>query len=250
MVSKKYLNLQYSNFLGFLSFCIFAASAQASHTIDINELTMTNSPDWLTESRVQNVVDHIEPTLEWDIRKIRVTWYTDQVAFQKLHGFGDSVLAFTLKKDNTISVGPKVTDDDFDRVFGHELVHIILGQKYKDAIPGWLEEGLANYISKHGTMDYPWLASQPRPDVRTMTHPFKSAVESPRYQYMASTALVEMIDKKCGLDDLLGLSVGSKLENYLATTCSMPDINLAFDHWLKSKANQSPAGSAKGNSEN
>jgi hypothetical protein len=65
---------------------------------------------------------------------------------------------------------------------------------------------------------------------------------------MASTALIEMIDKKCGLDDMLGLSVGSKLESYLATSCEMPDINAAFDQWLKSKSNSGAGGSVKGNS--
>lgn len=239
MVSKKIL----------LVFCalLISSNAFAAHSIDINELSMQGAPDWLTESRVQNVVDKIQGRLQWDIRKIQVRWYTDQAAFEKLHGFGPTVLAFSLKKDMTITVGPHVTSDDFDQVFGHELVHIISYQKYKEAIPNWLEEGLANYLSKHGTIDYGWLASQPRPDVRTMSHPFKSSVQSPRYQYMASTALAEMIDKKCGLDDMLGLSVGAKLEPYLATSCEMPDINAAFDQWLKSKSNSSSGGRPKSN---
>jgi hypothetical protein len=230
-----------------LAALLLASPAIASHSIDINQLSMPDAPDWLTESRVQNVVDSIGNRLQWDIRKIQVLWYTDQASFEKLHGFGPSVLAFSLKKDMTITVGPHVNSENFDQVFGHELVHIISYQKYKDAIPAWLEEGLANYISKHGTIDYAWLASQPRPDVHTMTHPFKSAVQSPRYQYMASTALAEMIDKKCGLDDMLGLSVGAKLESYLVTSCEMPDINAAFDQWLKSKSNPLSGGSVKGN---
>lgn len=228
---------------------LLSPAAWASHAIELNELTMPQAPDWLTESRVQSVVDHVSSRLEWDIHKFQVNWYTDQAAFEKTHGFGRTVLAITMKKTMTISVGPRVTSENFDQVFGHELVHVILGQKYHDAIPGWLEEGLANYISKHGTIDYAWLAGQPRPDVRTMTHPFKSAVESPQYQYMASTALIAMIDSKCGLDDMLQLSVGSKLEAYLSTFCGIPDINAAFDQWLKlkSEGNRGTRGSRKRN---
>jgi hypothetical protein len=216
-------------------FLALNSQAFAAHTIDINELKMDNAPDWLTESRVQNVVDKVQTRLESDIKKIHVVWNMNEASFEKMHGFGSSVLAFTMKKDETITIGPNVNNDNFDQVFGHEMVHIILYQKYKDAIPGWLEEGLANYISKHGTIDYAWLAAQPHPDVHLMSHPFKSAVQSPKYQYMASTALCEMIATKCSLDDLLQLSMGSKLENYLATTCSMPDINASFEAWLKSK---------------
>jgi hypothetical protein len=201
-----------------------------------NAITMPNAPSWLTESHVDRIVDKVQNKLEWDIRRITVQWYSDPAAFQKLHGFGDSVLAFSQKSTMSMAIGPKVTSTNFDSVFAHELTHIILYQKYKTAIPSWLEEGLATYIGKTNRVDYAWLAKQPHPDVRTLTHPFKTAVQSPRYQYLASTAVIEMLDAKCGLDDLLQLSMGSKLENYLSTTCGISDINAAFVKWVQRKA--------------
>ena len=80
-----------------------------------------------------------------------------------------------------------------DHVIGHELVHVILRQKYKGAIPGWLEEGLANYTGKMGgKVDYKWLQTQPKVDVMTLSHPFSGSVGF-RYHYIASTGVMEMI---------------------------------------------------------
>jgi hypothetical protein len=172
--------------------------------------------------------------MEWDIRKVRVTWYLDSQEFLKFHGFDLSVLAVSKKPDNSIHVGPRVNEANFDPVFGHELVHIILFQKYKEAIPRWLEEGLANFIAKHGKIDYPWLAAQPLKDVRSLIHPFQSASSS-RYHYQASTALIEMIASKCRLGDLLQLSVGQNLEGYLSTFCEITDIDSEFQKWIKRK---------------
>jgi hypothetical protein len=220
-----------------VSVCAFAPEAFAQ-SIDTNAVHMTDAPAWLTSNRVDNVVDHVQNKLEWDIRKINVVWYSDQKQFEKLHGFGDTVLAFSQKNTGTIAIGPRIDNSNFDSIFGHELVHMILYQKYKSAIPGWLEEGLANYIGQNSKVDYVWLQSQPHPDVRTMTHPFKSHVQSPRYQYQASTAVIEMLASKCGLDDLLQLSVGSNLEHYIATTCEINDVNQAFNSWVSEKAKQ------------
>jgi hypothetical protein len=229
MVSKKSL-------IGLL---LFVAVAQAQD-IDTNSVTIPNAPAWLSASRIDRVVDHVQDKLEWDIRKIKVQFYSDETQFEKLHGFGSSVLAFSQKNTGTIAMGPRITTGNFDAIFGHELTHMVLFQKYKTAIPAWLEEGLADYVGQNSKVDYAWLATQNHPDVRTMSHPFKAQVQSPRYQYQASTAVIEMLAAKCGLDDLLQLSVGSNLERYFSTFCGIPDINQAFKDWVKQKASGHP----------
>ena len=278
-------------FLFITGFAFLAASAEELST---NEVVFTNPPSWLNQIRVDQVVDKIQATMEWDIRKVRVQWYSDQATFQKFHGFDATVLAVSKKEDNSIHLGPRVVDQNFNAVFGHELVHTIVFQKYKDAIPNWLNEGLANYVAREGQVDYTWLSTQPFIDVRTLVHPFQkpssnetstpelssspspspSATSSatdmptgqhhgrkgtryvaqtpviahstppsnvaktginPRYHYQASTALIEMIASQCSLDDLLQLSVGKKLETYLATYCSITDVNASFQAWVKKR---------------
>lgn len=230
--------------LGILIALVCWAPASFSGTLDRNAATFSNAPAWLTGNRVDRVVENIQKYMEWDIRKVSVTWYNNQEEFQKFHGYDASVLAISKKPENSIFLGPRVTTTNFDPVFGHELVHIILFQKYKDSIPKWLEEGLANYVAKQGSVDYPWLASQPFRDIRTLVHPFlkggsSAAAPNPRYHYQASTAVIEMIASKCSLNDLLQLSVGQKLENYLSTFCEIPDINEDFKKWLQKKGSAS-----------
>jgi hypothetical protein len=228
MASKKTLILSL--------FFVFCSGASYAEDIDTNAVSIPSAPQWLSSSRVERVVDHVQDKLEWDVRKIQVRFYSDEAQFEKLHGFGSSVLAFSQKNTGTIAMGPRINSTNFDSIFGHELTHMVLFQKYKTAIPGWLEEGLADYIGQNSKVDYVWLSTQDHPDVRTMTHPFKAQVQSPRYQYQASTAVIEMLAAKCGLDDLLQLSVGSNLEHYFATFCGIPDINQAFKDWVKKKA--------------
>lgn len=210
---------------------------------------MEGAPKWLQARRVEKVTDRVESYLEWDIRRVRVLWYTDAQAFAKGHGYGDTVLAFARKQDNSIHIGPRVTDANFDGVFGHELTHIILFQKYQGSVPNWLEEGLSNFVSKQGKVDYAWLGSQPPRDVTSLSHPFKSLTvagaqpagfDAPRYHYQASTALIEMIAAKCDLRDLLQLSLKKKLETYLANTCGLSDVNQEFRKWLARKARAAP----------
>lgn len=215
--------------------------------ITTNEIAMHGAPTWVTQARVDKVVAGIQSKLEWDIHKINVYWYGDEYSFERSCGLGAGVLAFSRRQDQTVHVGPRVTTADFDSVFGHELVHIILYQKYKDSIPSWLDEGLANFVSKHGTVDYKWLASEPPGDVHMLAHPFTPvysggiAVAPPtpervRFCYEASTAVMEMITSKCALADILQLSLGSKLENYLSTLCGITDLNGEFRAWVLKKA--------------
>ena len=145
--------------------------------VETNTVSMADAPAWVKTNRVEKVVEQIQARLEWDIRKVKVTWYTDQSVFEKLHGIGPAVLAFTRQSDNTIHLGPKVDDAGFDGIFGHELVHVILYQKYKGAVPKWLEEGLANYTARRGEVNYTWLSVEPTVDVHTLVHPFKGFSE-------------------------------------------------------------------------
>jgi len=217
-------------------------SLQAAE-IRTNNVTFSNAPPWLKESRVEKVTQRIQGLLEWDIRRVNVTMVTDDTEFQKLHGFGGSVEAFSRthpgvakkKPADSIFLGPKVTNENFDAIFGHELAHVILSQKYLTAIPKWLEEGLANYVAKKGSVDYKWLAAQPAKDVTTLAHPYRGGGDF-RYHYLASTAAMEMIVAKCNLHSLLQLSVGSKMEIYLKNYCEIPDVNEEFKKWVAKNA--------------
>jgi hypothetical protein len=208
--------------------------------IDTNSALIHNAPDWLKRPRAEKVIDRIQTKLEWTIRKINVQFYTDLDAFYKAHSLGLGVLAVTNKSTNTVHIGPSVDTKDFDSVFGHELVHVIIGQKYKDAIPPWVEEGLANHIAKHGKVDYAWLAKQPFPaDVRALSHPFTGVVRNTRYHYQASQALAEMIAKKCDMENLLRLSVGKNMDSYLETYCEIKDLNAEFKNWVTRRSGPS-----------
>ncbi len=233
-----------------------ALAAPAPHPLNTNAVACERAPGWLTTSRLNRVVDAMQSKLEWDIRKIRLYWYEDAAAFKRAHGFDDSVVAITAGPEHSVSLGPRVDEVNFDAIFSHELVHVILAQKYKGAVPRWLEEGMANYLAKRNPsthsgagkvdqafwkVDYPWLASLPTPDVYSMGHPFRATTANgPRYHYQASQALMEMIASKCSISDLVQLSVGKKLESYLPTFCSIKDINAEFKAWLKKKAKAAP----------
>jgi hypothetical protein len=217
--------------------CLLGLNAYAGE-IESNAFHMAEAPAWLTRNRAEKVVDRVQTKLEWTIRKIEVIWYKDQASFEKAHSLGKGVLAFARKapEGGSIHLGPNVTNEKFDSVFGHELTHIIFGQKYKQAIPGWLEEGLANYVGRHDHVDYAYLKKQPLPsDVKLLAHPFKNTVSTPHYHYQASHALAEMIAKKCDMENLLRLSVGEKMDGYLDTYCGIKDVNAEFKKWVESK---------------
>lgn len=222
-----------------LSFFLFSTTA-FSDEILTNNVKIPNPPAWLTESRVDRAATHVGNVLEWNIRRVTVYWYQSQTEFEKLHGFGPRVQAFSRPSDNTFHLGPQVTQANFEPIFQHELTHVIIAQKYRPAIPSWVEEGLANYVAKKGKVDYVWLASQPFRGVTSLTHPFRGAQDS-QYHYAASTAVVEMIAAKCSLSDLLQLSVGKKMETYLSTYCNLQDIDGEFKKWIETKGKTVPA---------
>ena len=211
------------------------SSVSLANELLTNAAYFVDAPKWLTSTRVKKVVDRIQQLLEWDIHRVEVYWYTDQTIFEKKHSYGPTVLAFSRKQENSVYIGPKITEINFDGIFGHELVHVISFQKYKEAIPKWLEEGLANYLAKTSSVNYAWLSGKPFPkDVHELTHPFDGSEDNVHYHYMASQALIEMIAKKCDLRNLLRLSVGSKMDGYLETYCQIKDLNAEFQKWVKS----------------
>lgn len=217
-------------------------------TIQTNELLFSNAPDWLTEARVNRIVSRIQNKLEWTTRRTNVNWFYDFKEYDRAHTLGPQAIAVTTSvgTTSTILIGPSVKSEDFDHVLGHELVHVIVYQKYKGAIPKWLEEGLANHLARPGQVDYKWLSKQPFPqDVRELAHPLANTVggssfsvkaDAIRYRYKASQALAEMLDKKCDLLNLIRMSVTKKMEPYIATMCEIPDINKAFRDWVVKKS--------------
>ena len=205
--------------------------------IKTNNVHMSDAPKWLTGTHIDKVVDSIQSKMEWDIRRVEVHWYFDNASFESANSLGPSAIAITRRSDSSVHLGPKVTEANFDQVFGHELVHVISQQKYKGAIPAWLEEGLANHLSHYGKVDYRFLASQPPiSDVKQLVHPYNGTEIRTRYVYGASQALAEMISSKCDITDLLRMSVGRKLENYLANICNISDVNTSFKQWIASHA--------------
>ncbi len=218
-----------------LALLLFTAGTAFGDEIVTNSVHMASAPAWVKRTRVDKIIDHIQMLLEWDIRRIEVYWYKDAAAFEKAHTLGPAAMAVSRQSDNTIHLGPRVDSSNFDAVFGHELVHIISYQKYKGAIPAWLEEGLANHLAKQGKVDYKWLARKPFPaDVRKLVHPFDAATyDEIRYHYVMSQALVEMIASKCDLANLLRLSVGRNMDDYLDTYCEIKDLNEAYRKWVK-----------------
>jgi hypothetical protein len=208
-------------------------------SIELNQAVLHTPPKWLRASRVQKIVDKIQGALEWEIRKVQVYWYTDQAAFEKAHGLGPTVRAAAKRVDQSVHLGPKVDDRNFDGIFGHELVHVVVFQKYKDAIPKWLDEGLANHISRKEPVNFAYLAAQPPRDILRMDHPFEGG-EDPGLVYQTSTAVMLMIAERCSIKDLLQLSVGKKLESYLKTYCEISDLSSDFHAWVKKKAAKRP----------
>lgn len=208
--------------------------------ITTNDVAISNAPEWLKQPRVEKVVDHIKMRLEgFATQKTPVKFYTTQESYDQVQPYGAMSLAVTKYEGGSpsIYIGPQVTEKNFDEVFGHELVHVMVYQKYKGAVPKWLEEGLANFFSSKQKVDYKWLAQKPFPDdVHGLAHPFSGSASEVQYRYVASQAFAEMLAKKCDLEELLRLSVTRKMEDYMKSYCEIKDLNQAFKDWVKKKA--------------
>lgn len=213
------------------------ASMTYSAELLTNCAHFNDAPKWVHLSRVNRIAENVTRFMEWDIRRVEVIWYQNQKDFEAAHALGPIPIAVTQRSQNKILLGPKVVDSNFDRVFAHELVHVSSAQKYKEAIPKWLEEGIANYVAKFGKIDYVSLAKKPLPnDVTKVNHPINGSEQSVLTNYNISQALTEMIASKCDLRNLLRLSVERKLENYLENICKITDINQSFQKWVKDQA--------------
>jgi hypothetical protein len=195
-----------------------------------------NAPKWLSLSRVNKVAAPVENLMEWSTRRVDVIFYQDQITFERAHSLGSAALAVTLRGRNKVFLGPKVNETNFNQVFAHELVHVISDQKFKRAIPVWLEEGVANYISKNGNVDYKALSKLDIKDVNELGHPMLGRADMIHIRYQASQALTEMIASKCEFRNLLRLSVGRKMQDYLENICHISDINATFKNWIKTRA--------------
>lgn len=221
-----------------LLFAILFSQSTFAEDIQTNGAIFKSPPKWFKRVKAEKVIDRVQSKLEWSLRRIPVEFYTDQKIFEKKHHLGPTPSAVTIKtsQGQSIHLGPEVKVDNFDSIFAHELVHVIFAQKYQGAIPRWLEEGFANHLSKTKPVNYTWLKQQNLPmDVTTLTHPYKGRPENIRTHYMTSQALVEMLDKKCDLENLIRLSVERKMEDYIKTFCEIKNINSTFKDWLKSK---------------
>lgn len=232
---KTRLNSSVFAALIFLGLCLPTA-ARAGELLT-NAAHFSNAPPWLSMSRVNRVVDNIQRVLEWDIRRVEVVWYNDPAQFEASHNQGPLAVAVSFRDQNRVHLGPKVTEKNFDSIFGHEMAHVISFQKYKGAIPSWLEEGVANFVSKNGKVDYAWLAQQPGvQDFHDLTHPMRGNADEVRARYQASQALVEMISARCDFRNLLRLSVGQGMDGYLERFCGFKDMNALFQKWMRDKA--------------
>ncbi|HRK01130.1 MAG TPA: hypothetical protein PLH57_00570 [Oligoflexia bacterium] len=211
-------------------------------TLSTNAALVEGAPKWATLAKINRVADRIERALEWDIRRVRVRWFSNADQFAQAHNLkGDgtaNILAVTHKQRGEILIGPLVTPDKFEGVLGHEFAHVIIYQKYKTAIPPWLEEGLANQVAGRKTVEWKavriFLEANPEFDVRTLGHPFKTETAnlSVALQYSISTALMQTIASRCRVYDLLQMSVGYSVDTYLKNLCQIDDLNTAFRRYV------------------
>jgi hypothetical protein len=238
----------YKTYLFLLCMLMAFSYVKSSHgsTVRTNELTFENAPSWVTQGRIERVTARIQDKLEWTTRRTTVKYFSDTMSFTKAHSLGPHATAVTSTRGDTshIFLGPKVTPENFDQALGHELVHVIITQKYKGAIPKWLEEGLANHLARAGRIDYKWLSKQTLPaDVRELAHPMLRTADagltiqqSLHFRYQASQALAEMLDKKCDLLNLVRMSVGRSMETYIETMCEIKDLAGDLKTWIAKKA--------------
>lgn len=217
------------------------SQSSAPREIVTNSVIIKNAPAWLTQGRVQTVVDRIERKLEWSIRRTTATYYTNSA--QMIRNFSGraapEIMAFTKSSDLSIHLGPKVTKENFDLIFGHELAHVVIFQKYKGSVPPWLNEGLCNSVAGHKEVRYKWLSQQqPRINISELYHPYDSARASRAdVHYIASLAAVKMLEKKCpSFRELLNLALKSNINDYIKTYCQIPDLNKTFWSWVDEQA--------------
>jgi hypothetical protein len=197
-----------------------------------NAMEVDSSPRWLTEAMVTRAAAKVESRLEWSLHRVKGIFYKTPEEFQKIHGHpGAPILAFYRQQTKDIHFGPLVTKENFESTFAHELAHVVVAQKYKDHLPKWLEEGLANSTADKNDVD--WVAVSkifPRMDPRQAAHPFSaSEFADVQNRYLISLAALQFLKKECpSFRELLNLGLKSNLETYLPTYCKIQDLNAQF----------------------
>ena len=218
-----------------LFFFILMSLQVQARDITTNSLILKRPPKWLQPVKVRKITNYVENKLEWKIKRVPVYWHRNHETYSQAHSLGPGAAAVTVKstKRTEIHIGPDITEKDYEEILGHELVHVIFYQKYKNSIPDWLEEGFANFYARKNKVDKKWLARQNLPaDVTSLGHPFKSPVVDIHLTYKISQAMVEFLSKKCDLSNLLRLSVKRNLEDYIKRTCGIDNFDREFKKWL------------------
>jgi hypothetical protein len=237
--------MHYKSLVVFLISALTLSLAAQANDFVIEQIHFKKPPQWLTLSLAQKTISRVKGFLDWDPRHAEISFYTDTREFEahlaSHHSDRYISHAVTEKNQSQIHLGPQVTGRNFAQVFGHELVHLALFQKYKDEVPHWLEEGLANYVPGKDDdllVDYAWLGKhlspQERPKKRGLINTLEATGQTshPHYQYEASTALIQMIASKCSLEDVIQHSLGGSFEKYLSTHCGIVDIDEEFKKWV------------------
>ena len=219
----------------FLASTVAQTSRSATSNFKTNCCSVENAPDWLSSYTLSDIASDMERDMGWTIRRVNVKFHSTADTFKNAAKLNFIAAAFYSPSSQTIEFSPVKDLASFSPIFRHELSHVISTQKFKGAIPSWLEEGFANYLGSKYKVDFKWLASQTLPDPTSLAHPSSDATGS-RMHYQLSTATVEFIASRCSISDLLMLSTGAKLTNYLETFCKIKDLNQGVRDWLRTKA--------------
>lgn len=212
-----------------------STSFSSPNSYKTNCCAVENAPSWLSSYLMSDISAEMEQKMHWVIRRVRVVFHNNKATFASAANLNFSASAFFSPMGQVIEFSPQPNLETFAPIFRHELAHVISNQKFKGAIPRWLEEGFANFLGSRHDVDYKWLAAQTLPNASELGHPSTDASGS-KMHYLLSTATVEMIAGTCNLDDLLMLATGSKLTNYLETFCKIKDVNKSVRGWITGKA--------------
>ncbi len=221
---------------GFVYLALHTAATLAGPAKDfqLNCCNVKNPPEWLNREDVRRVVDRVQDALDWDIRRVNVTFYPNQEGYDAMSKLSFRSAAFTQKSDQSIHIAPVADFATLEPTLGHELVHVIFIQKYKNGIPEWLVEGFANYIGTNRKVDYPWLAKQTFVPVTSLSHPNSGNVDV-KLHYQESFAAAAMIADRCRINDLFMLTAGSKMEKYFETFCKIKNIDSSVKEWIQTE---------------
>src|SRR5689334_22111367 len=96
-------------------FLLFMANAFAESPktqLKTNGIIMNDAPKWVTVNRIDKVVNRIQSLLEWSIRRIDVQYYQDEERYAQVNKLGPSAIAFAMRANDSVHLGPRVTDQN------------------------------------------------------------------------------------------------------------------------------------------